>query len=626
MQYSSHIITSIPLDLYSISVPCMAGYLGTHPDSFMAPMYKSHLAVPVLHYHTRSQSGISRLFRGPFTCGVQCKLAAASSFSLSRRRDDPYFSMSARAQRRHRGTRASGVNPATAMVAAVHGETSHIERLPTELLLLVFAFLDTETLLVSVPGVCRRWRAEYGKTVDVEIDLSFLSERSRLYKRINGYTGRIMLCELVQRFSKVTGFMWMGPALPESTGMAILESLPHVTKFVLGAFGGEHLEDDWYEALGTNCPNLRHLGAPGGYCRYGDYPRLTHLTLGFPCVLSNAMLADLADACPRLESLYCSYWNTLSPECHAPLAQFSHLTTLRLGSWPGSRSTVDDVVLTAIAVACPHLQDIAIRDSAHVTNTGVAVLAQNLPCLQRVDFSGCLEVDNVGVTTLALAMGERLTAISFGGESNSKLCDLALVVLWKYCPNLLEATFRVTNGITSAGLYALARGCRQLQRIAITSEQVMDNGVENIALFCPRLQVADFAYCPLLTDLAVESIAKHCRSVTSLVFAGCPKITDCSVRVVAEHCPQLTTFAFQKCVELTDDGVCALRNCSQLRTVYVSGCPLLTSACAITLSQHCRHLGRKLYNKECGFSEWMFSGLARRVSKERKRTHALAHR
>jgi hypothetical protein len=176
---------------------------------------------------------------------------------------------------------AGDAGSATATVAAAHGETSHMERLPTELLLQVFASLDTETLLLSVPGVCRRWRAEYGHTCNVCLDLTFVGESTLLYKRIRGNAGRRALCELVQRFSKVTEFTWScGARLTDKVGIALVERLPHLVTLVLSSGMFEHcLSDDWHEALATHCRSLRRVSLSGSSVGSGVHPHLTDLEM-----------------------------------------------------------------------------------------------------------------------------------------------------------------------------------------------------------------------------------------------------------------------------------------------------------------------------------------------------------
>ena len=70
------------------------------------------------------------------------------------------------------------------------------EVLPDELLQLIFALVDTKTLLTTVPAVCRRWRAVCGQTRNVH-DLDFiveirLSDPARAQKREQCSTKKVL--------------------------------------------------------------------------------------------------------------------------------------------------------------------------------------------------------------------------------------------------------------------------------------------------------------------------------------------------------------------------------------------------------------------------------------------------
>jgi hypothetical protein len=346
-----------------------------------------------------------------------------------------------------------------------------------------------------------------------------------------------------------------------------------------------------------------------------------HTTPGVQSRIFDRHLARLGDYCPRLRSLTCAS-SSLTFKCSASLAQLTHLTKINLMG----QTDVDDSFIVKMVLSCPRLRDVTIKGSKHVTNLGVICLAENLPNLERVNLDGCDQVDDSGIQYLAARLKAQLTAISCSTNYRSqgpKMCDLTLVWLSRWCPNLLEVTFRQADGITDAGVKALALGCPRLTRVAITAcSHLTDECVIAVASSCPNLRIVELHHCPLLTNNAVVAVAERCRSVTAMAFAGCPQITDLAVKRVAVLCPQLEIFAFQECPLLTDDGVCALRNCPQLRTVYVTGCPLVTSLSGRTLSQHCRQLGRRLHEKECGVQvpgfHFHFQSLADRIALERR--------
>jgi hypothetical protein len=88
--------------------------------------------------------------------------------------------------------------------AAADGSTSPIGTLPAELLVLVLAEVDTRTLLLVVPGVCRRWRDACPLVAGVVLDLTFLPEHAALRTERNGSATVRWLSSIFTRFPQVS--------------------------------------------------------------------------------------------------------------------------------------------------------------------------------------------------------------------------------------------------------------------------------------------------------------------------------------------------------------------------------------------------------------------------------------
>ena len=111
-----------------------------------------------------------------------------------------------------------------------------IQRLPDELLQMIFSRLDTETLLTAVPAVCRRWRAVYGQTRNV--NLNFLFVRRRAAVRVDDESGARMLCEIVKRMAHVVGLnLWGFGSLSDATVVALAEHCTRLTSVTFGCVG-----------------------------------------------------------------------------------------------------------------------------------------------------------------------------------------------------------------------------------------------------------------------------------------------------------------------------------------------------------------------------------------------------
>eukprot|EP00038_Savillea_parva_P003084 m.120817 g.120817 ORF g.120817 m.120817 type:complete len:621 (+) comp11067_c0_seq1:170-2032(+) len=105
-----------------------------------------------------------------------------------------------------------------------------IDRIPNEVLAAILTQLDTRTLLLSVPLVCRRWRRTCAMVPNVQLDMTFLSKDARLrHVAARGKTSR-----------------WLG---------AIFALFPQVTSLSLREFA--KLTDEAVETVSRRCPHLR---------------------------------------------------------------------------------------------------------------------------------------------------------------------------------------------------------------------------------------------------------------------------------------------------------------------------------------------------------------------------------
>ena len=133
-----------------------------------------------------------------------------------------------------------------------------MEHLPDEMLLDIFARLDTETLLKVVPAVCRRWRAVHVQTRNVHLDLRFIPPGGALRLHIRDESTAWMLREIVKRLvhmvsQNVSGFA----SLKDASVVAMAEHCPHLTDVDLTSC--RRLLDARVVALAEHCPHLTNV-------------------------------------------------------------------------------------------------------------------------------------------------------------------------------------------------------------------------------------------------------------------------------------------------------------------------------------------------------------------------------
>jgi len=69
--------------------------------------------------------------------------------------------------------------------------------------------------------------------------------------------------------------------------------------------------------------------------------------------------------------------------------------------------------------------------------------------------------------------------------------------------------------------------------------RVRDLGLKRLALGCPKLIIANFSGCKLLSDAGVVPLVQACTQIEVLNLTRLPNITDQSIKAAAESLPNL---------------------------------------------------------------------------------------
>jgi hypothetical protein len=395
------------------------------------------------------------------------------------------------------------------------GTIVDVDALPDELLLYIFALLDTKALMTAIPGVCTKWRALCGDTPRVHVDLSF-APRSLLTsppdrRRTSSARRLSSLEEALKRFKHVET-VW-APCGCDGIACSIATSCPRLSAVDLAnhvATPGmiiDELTDMGAVALAVNCPRLRLVDL-----RHGP---LTDLTLKAFCGL-----------CPKLTSLavggsvHRRSRGVLTGICVQGFVEHfgQQITSLHLEF---CENFGDDVVV-AIANHCRRLTTFGLPES-RITDAGVIDLAQHCPLLTTVIISGCVQLTDASFVALAEYCSQLTVIDAF---RCNLLTDNSLVALGRCCPRLANVEFPECVLLTDAGVIALAEGCPLLTDVGLNS-------------------------CTLLTDAGVTALAKHCSRLKMLHLHGCDQLTDASVDALAEHCKHLVLVNLARCPLVT---------------------------------------------------------------------------
>lgn len=100
------------------------------------------------------------------------------------------------------------------------------------------------------------------------------------------------------------------------------------------------------------------------------------------------------------------------------------------------------------------------------------------------------------------------------------------------------------------------------------STGVTDLGISAIAGGCPGLEILNTSYCTSITDRALISLSK-CSNLKTLEIRGCILVTSIGLVAIAMNCRQLSRLDIKKCYDIDDSGMIPLAHFSQnLRQVF----------------------------------------------------------
>ena len=210
-----------------------------------------------------------------------------------------------------------------------------------------------------------------------------------------------------------------------------------------------------------------------------------------------------------------------------------------------------------------------------VDDSAVRVMASLCPYLTAIELHGCDGVTNAGL--LALAHGaEMLERVSLPSGRNITAKGLAALAA---CRSLKEVRISWAEHLGDDALEALAE-CTSLTTISLDAcTGVGDAGVAALASGCgSALTSITLSGCDQVADGGLQALADGCPRLTSIVASSCPSVTSAGIIALADSCPQLTAVDVSDCERVGDEALAALIGCPRLETLRVAMCPSVSAA------------------------------------------------
>ncbi|XP_038580910.1 F-box/LRR-repeat protein 2 isoform X1 [Micropterus salmoides] len=274
----------------------------------------------------------------------------------------------------------------------------------------------------------------------------------------------------------------------------------------------DQITRDGIEALARGCNGIRALFLRG--CTQLDDGALKHLQ----------------KHCPELTTINMQSCTQITDEGLVNLCRGCHKLQILCVS---GCSNITDASLTAMGLNCPRLKILEAARCSHVTDAGFTVLARNCHELEKMDLEECILVT-----------------------------DNTLVQLSIHCPllqalvNIYTCSSEFVPGSASACLHAY----RALIHLSVClqpsllcpgqslshCELITDDGIRALSSSTcgqERLTVVELDNCPLITDVTLEHL-KSCHRLERIELYDCQQVTRAGIKRIRAHLPEIKVHAY----------------------------------------------------------------------------------
>ena len=181
---------------------------------------------------------------------------------------------------------------------------------------------------------------------------------------------------------------------------------------------------------------------------------------------------------------------------------------------------------------------------SNISDTGMDILFKKLPCLYKVELSGCNEITETGLWS---CLNPKIVSLTISDCIN--VADDTVGAIAQLLPSLFELNLQAYH-VTDASLaFFSAKQGYVLSVLRLHScWEITNHGIVNIVHSLPNLTVLGLSGCSKITDDGVELIAENLRKLRSLDLSWCPRVTDASLEYIACDLSQLEELVLDRYV------------------------------------------------------------------------------
>ncbi|XP_067268070.1 F-box/LRR-repeat protein 2 isoform X1 [Chanodichthys erythropterus] len=303
------------------------------------------------------------------------------------------------------------------------------------------------------------------------------------------------------------------------------------------------------KTFAQNCRNIEHLNL-NGCTKITDSTcislskfcsKLRHLDLTSCVSITNHALKALSEGCRMLENLNLSWCDQITSDGIEALSR--GCIGLRALFLRGC-TQLDDTALKHLQKHCPELMTINMQSCTQITDDGFVSLCRGCHKLQMVCVSGCSNITDASLTALGLNC-QWLKILE--AARCSHVTDAGFTVLARNCHELEKMDLEECILVTDNTLVQLSIHCPRLQALSLSHcELITDDGIRHLSSsVCgqERLQVVELDNCPLITDITLEHL-KSCQRLERIELYDCQQVSRAGIKRIRAHLPEIKVHAY----------------------------------------------------------------------------------
>ncbi|KAJ0161758.1 SCF E3 ubiquitin ligase complex F-box protein grrA [Colletotrichum tanaceti] len=385
-----------------------------------------------------------------------------------------------------------------------------VNRLPSEILLSIFAKLNSTSDLFHCMLTCKRWAKN-------SVDL--------LWHRpaCTNWRNHSSICQTLQL---PTPFF----AYRDFIKRLNLAATPLADKISDGSVMPLAVCTRVERLTLTHCRNLTDQGLTK---LVENSSSLLALDISGDENITDVSIMTIAEHCKRLQGLNISSCRLITNDSMIKLAEnCRYIKRLKLNDCHQLR----DNAILAFADNCPNILEIDLHQCAQIGNEPITALVTKGQSLRELRLAGCELIDDLAFMNLPLGKTyDHLRILDL--TSCARLTDQAV-------QKIIDAAPRLRNLV-------LAK-CRNITDVAVNA----------IAKLGKNLHYLHLGHCGHITDDAVKRLVQACNRIRYIDLGCCAKLTDDSVTKLA-HLPKLKRIGLVKCSNITDESVFALAHANR---------------------------------------------------------------